>query len=118
MNDNPLKKIPSLGQSIWLDYIRRGILKSGELEKLIDEDGIRGVTVNPSILEKAIDGSHDYEKAVRTLSLEDKEPAEMYEILAVEDVQKAADLFLPLFTLASVISPRMNLLVLVTILKL
>ena len=97
MNDNPLKKIPSLGQSIWLDYIRRGILKSGELEKLIDEDGIRGVTVNPSILEKAIDGSHDYEKAVRTLSLEDKEPAEMYEILAVEDVQKAADLFLPLY---------------------
>jgi len=97
MNNNSLWKIQSFGQSIWLDYIRRGILKSGELQRLIDEDGLNGVTVNPSILEKAIDGSHDYEKAVHALSLEDKEPAEIYEILAVEDVQEAAGLFLPLY---------------------
>lgn len=97
MNDNPLRKVQTFGQSIWLDYIRRGILTSGELQRLIGEDGLSGVTVNPSILEKAIDGSHDYEKDIRELSLEDKEPAEIYETLAIEDVRGAADLFLPIY---------------------
>lgn len=93
---NPLYKVQDFGQSIWLDYIRRGMLESGELKQMIDEDGLRGVTVNPSILQKAIAGSHDYDEAIRLLTLEDYKSPEIYERLAVEDVRMAADLFLPL----------------------
>lgn len=95
--DNPLTKIQAFGQSIWLDTIRRGMLTSGELKRLIDEDGLRGVTVNPSILEKAIAGSHDYDEAIDSLVLEGYDAPRIYEILAVEDVRNAADLFLDLY---------------------
>jgi transaldolase/glucose-6-phosphate isomerase len=97
MSDNSLLEIQKFGQSIWLDYIRRGMLNSRELERLIQEDGLRGVTVNPSILEKAIGGSHDYDEAIEELAREDMEAAEIYETLAIEDVQRAADLFRPLY---------------------
>jgi transaldolase/glucose-6-phosphate isomerase len=97
MSNNPVNKVATFGQSIWLDFIRRSLLSSGELQQMIEEDGLRGVTVNPSILEKAISGSHDYDEAIRALVLEGKQEADIYERLAVEDVQRAADLFRPLY---------------------
>ena len=65
MKENPLLKLQTFGQSVWMDFIRRGTLASGELKQLIEEDGLRGVTSNPSIFEKAIAGSHDYDGAIR-----------------------------------------------------
>ncbi len=94
---NPLLKIQEFGQSIWLDYLRRNIIVSGGLERLIEEDGLRGVTSNPSIFEKAIAGSHDYDDDIRTLSLEGKDPFQIYEDLTVEDIRNAADIFRPVF---------------------
>ncbi|MGE5222546.1 MAG: bifunctional transaldolase/phosoglucose isomerase [Omnitrophica WOR_2 bacterium] len=97
MNENPLLKLESFGQSIWLDYIRRGTLTSGELKKYIDEDGVSGVTSNPSIFEKAIAGSHDYDESIRVLALEGKSAEEMLQDLIVEDIQRTADLFRPMY---------------------
>ncbi|MBS3784207.1 MAG: transaldolase [Anaerolineae bacterium] len=96
-SENPLLKLQTYGQSIWLDFIRRGMLESGELQALIEEDGLRGVTVNPSILDKAIRQTDDYEEAIDALVGQGKTPREMYEVLAVEDVQRAADLFRPMY---------------------
>jgi len=97
MKENPLLKLASFGQSIWLDYIRRRMIDSGELQKLIDDDGLKGVTSNPAIFEKAIAGSPDYDAAIRTLAQAGKSIQEIYETLTVEDVQGAADLFRPLY---------------------
>ena len=94
---NPLLRLQDCGQSIWLDFIRRGMLESGELQTLIDEDGLRGVTVNPSILDKAIRQTDDYREAIEELVAQGKTAREMYETLAIEDVQRAADLFRPLY---------------------
>src|SRR3989337_2554740 len=89
---NPLLEIQSYGQSIWYDYIRRGLIISGELQKLIDEDGLRGVTSNPSIFEKAIAGSTDYNNALKALEKQkDMEAKPLYEYLAINDIQDAAD---------------------------
>ncbi len=97
MPDNPLLKLEKLGQSIWLDFIRREAVKSGELAGLIKNDGISGVTSNPSIFEKAIAGSHDYDEAVRAMALEGKSVEEIYRTLTVEDIKDAADLFRPVY---------------------
>jgi transaldolase len=97
MKENPLLEIQKLGQSIWLDFIRRNMLDSGDLKRLIEEDGLRGVTVNPTILEHAIRQTDDYGQAIEALVAKGKKPAEIYERLAVEDVQRAADLFRPLY---------------------
>lgn len=94
--NNPLKKLETFGQSLWLDYIRRQMITSGELRRLIEEDGLKGVTSNPAIFEKAIAGSHDYDEAVRDLAAREKSALEIYETLTVRDVQMAADVFLPL----------------------
>jgi transaldolase len=94
---NPLLKLQDYGQSIWLDFIRRGMLESGELQALIEEDGLRGVTVNPSVLDEAIRQTDDYQEALEELAAEGKTPREMYEALAIEDVQRAADLFRPTY---------------------
>jgi transaldolase len=94
---NPLLALEALGQSVWLDFLRRGMLTSGELQGLIEADGLSGVTANPSIFEKAIAGSHDYDAAIRALGLAGKSPVEMYETMAVEDVGHAADLLRPVF---------------------
>jgi transaldolase/glucose-6-phosphate isomerase len=93
MQHNPLLKLQEYGQSIWLDYLRRNMLTSGELKKLIDEDGIRGITSNPAIFEKAIGGSDDYTSAIHTLAHEQKSVDEIYRDLTVHDIQEAADLF-------------------------
>ena len=97
MKKNPLLKLGSFGQSIWLDFLQRGMLASGELQRLIDEDGLRGVTSNPSIFEKAIDGSQDYDDAIRAIALEGRSAREIYQALTVEDVQHAADLLHPVY---------------------
>jgi len=68
MNYNPLLKLEAFGQSIWIDFIRRGTILSGELKKPIDEDGVTGVTSNPSIFEKSIGGRSDYEEAIHALA--------------------------------------------------
>ena len=97
MKQNPLLKIQEFGQSIWQDYIQRNIILSGELKQLIDEDGIRGVTSNPSIFDTAIAGSRDYDDDIRAMALEGKSIEEIYRFLTVRDVRQAADLFRPLY---------------------
>ncbi|MGM0491690.1 MAG: transaldolase [Armatimonadota bacterium] len=93
MSDNPVMKLQDFGQSIWLDFLRRQLIESGELQGLIDNDGVRGVTSNPSIFEKAIAGSGDYDDAIRELAEEGHGADEIYERLAVEDIQAGTDLF-------------------------
>ncbi len=97
MKENPLRKLSTFGQSIWLDYIRRQMIDSGELKKLIEDDGLKGVTSNPAIFQKAIAGSTDYDEAIRSLALAGKSIEEIYQVLTVEDVQQAADLFKPVY---------------------
>ncbi len=90
---NPLQLLPNYGQSIWLDYIRRNLLTGGELERLINEDNIKGVTSNPAIFEKAIAGSNDYTEVIEKLTGQSELSAkDVYERLAVEDISQAADL--------------------------
>jgi transaldolase len=97
MKQNPLLNIQECGQSIWQDYIQRSLILSGELKRLIDEDGIRGVTSNPSIFDKAIAGSRDYDDDIRAMALEGKSAEDIYRFLTVRDVRQAADLFRPLY---------------------
>jgi transaldolase len=97
MKDNPLRVLGTLGQSIWLDYIRRDLIASGELRRMIDEDGLRGMTSNPSIFEKAIAGSHDYDEEIRGMVHEGKDVMAIYEAITQKDVQSAADEFRPLY---------------------
>jgi transaldolase/glucose-6-phosphate isomerase len=93
---NPLKDLLKYGQSVWLDYIRRNLLTSGELKRLIEEDGLRGMTSNPAIFEKAIAGSTDYTDILQSLqSRTDLDAKARYEILAVRDIQDAADALRP-----------------------
>jgi transaldolase len=97
MNKNHLSELESFGQSIWLDYLRRNALENGEIEHWIDQDGASGLTSNPSIFEKAIVGSHDYDNAIRSMALQGKSIEEIYEALTIEDIQRAADLFRPTY---------------------
>jgi transaldolase/glucose-6-phosphate isomerase len=94
---NPLLEVQRLGQSIWLDSIRRGQILSGDLGRLIEEDGLAGETANPTIFEKAITGSTDYDEAVARLAGEGRSAAEIYEALAIEDIRLAADTFRPVY---------------------
>jgi transaldolase/glucose-6-phosphate isomerase len=94
---NPLVQLREFGQSPWYDYIRRGLLTSGELKALIDKDGLMGVTSNPSIFEKAISGSTDYDQALMPIASTVTGIKEIYETLAVRDIQDAADLMYPVY---------------------
>ncbi len=94
---NPLRKLQTFGQSVWLDFIRRKILEDGTLQKYITDDGISGMTSNPSIFEQAIAESDDYTSAIRFLARTGRSPEEIYQILTVEDVQKAADILRPVY---------------------
>jgi transaldolase / glucose-6-phosphate isomerase len=95
---NPLKALQDYGQSIWLDYLRRDLLDNGGLQKLITEDGLRGMTSNPSIFEKAIGESTDYDGAIRELeATRDRDPAGLFEQLAIADIRHAADLLRPVY---------------------
>ena len=93
---NTLQQTQRLGQSIWYDNIRRGLLASGELQRLIDQ-GVTGVTSNPTIFEKAIAGSTDYDEALLSTALLGRSTVEVYEALAVEDIKAAADLLGPVY---------------------
>jgi transaldolase/glucose-6-phosphate isomerase len=97
MNKNPLLGLETFGQSVWLDFLRRNALDNGEIQGLINQDGVSGLTSNPSIFEKAITGSHDYDNAIRSMALEGKSIEEIYEALTIEDIQRAADLFRPIY---------------------
>ncbi|MFZ0640257.1 MAG: bifunctional transaldolase/phosoglucose isomerase [Candidatus Acidiferrales bacterium] len=96
--ENPLRELAKFGQSVWLDYIRRSLLTSGELQRLIDEDGLRGMTSNPSIFEKAITGSTDYADFLKSLDARPELDAKTrYEMLAIRDIQDAADILRPVY---------------------
>ena len=95
MNDNPLKQLEKLGQSVWLDYIRRDLLTNGELLRLIKEDGLSGMTSNPAIFEKAITSSHDYDGTIQAMAQEGNGTKAIYEAISQSDVQMAADAFRP-----------------------
>ncbi len=91
MDGNTVSGIQALGQSVWIDYIRRSMLTTGELGALVRQ-GITGLTSNPTIFEKAISGSTDYDEPLLELTRAGRSPAEVFEALAVEDIQDAADI--------------------------
>jgi len=95
--ENPLRLLQKFGQSIWLDYIRRNLITSGELQRLIDEDGLCGMTSNPAIFEKAIAGSTDYTDILEKLHAEGRSAGDIYEAIAIRDIQDAADRLLPVY---------------------
>lgn len=97
MKENPLIKLESLGQSIWLDYIKRDLITSGKLKQLIQEDALKGMTSNPSIFENAIAKSHDYDQAIQEMKNSGKTVNFVYEALTEQDVGDAADVFLPVY---------------------
>ena len=97
MTVNPLVRLGELGQSPWFDYITRELLQTGELARLIAQDGLRGMTTNPTIFEKAVAGSDRYDADIRSLADSGLTPGEIFETLAVADVRQACDLFLPLY---------------------
>jgi transaldolase len=97
---NPLKRLSELTQSVWYDYIRRDLMNSGELARLIREDGLAGMTSNPTIFQKAIAETELYDEDVRRAGDEGREPFAIFEKLAVDDVCRAADFFRPVFDAA------------------
>ncbi|MCG6203786.1 bifunctional transaldolase/phosoglucose isomerase [Rhodopseudomonas sp. HC1] len=95
---NPVKALEQHGQAIWLDFLARGFIAKGDLKRLIDEDGVKGVTSNPSIFEKAIGSSDEYDGAIgAALKQGDRSVGELYEGIAVEDIQHAADVLRPTY---------------------
>src|SRR6185436_12328415 len=95
--ENPLRALQVFGQSVWLDYIRRSLITGGELRRLIDEDGLLGVTSNPAIFEKAIAGGSDYKDVLEAADARSLDPKSLYERLAVRDVQDVADALRPVY---------------------
>jgi transaldolase len=99
---NPLRELERFGQSVWYDSLRRGILASGELARYVAEDGLKGLTTNPAIYEKAIGSSGDYDaELARLLTDGDLDAKAVYETLAIHDIQAAADLLRPVYERAS-----------------
>ena len=94
---NPLVALVAQGQSIWLDYITRDLVRGGELARLITDDGLRGMTSNPTIFQKAIAGGTSYDEQIQELADQGNAAAEIFEALAVRDIQDACDLFRPLY---------------------
>ncbi len=96
--ENPLKQLTRFGQSIWLDYIRRSLMTSGELRRMVEEDGLGGMTSNPSIFEKAIAGGEEYADYLKQLRTDKSLDAKgVYERLAIRDIQDAADVLRPVY---------------------
>jgi len=100
MTSNPLVRLGELGQSPWYDYITRDLVSSGELRRLIADDGLRGMTSNPTIFEKAVSTSRLYDDEIRRLGEQGRSAAEIFETLAVADVRAACDEFAALHTWA------------------
>lgn len=97
MAKNPLAQLAETGQSVWYDLMERALITSGKLQKLIDEDDLRGLTSNPTIFEKAIGGSADYDDTLREMAEKDASTDEIYESLVVSDIGNAADVFRPVY---------------------
>jgi transaldolase len=99
MNKNPLIELGVCGQGVWLDYISRDLISSGELKKLIDQDGLSGMTSNPTIFEKSISGSADYDAQLDDLLAKNPQAAGdiLFEKISTEDIQNAADLLAPVY---------------------
>jgi len=96
MTKTNLHKLTELGQSVWLDYIRRSLIESGDLALYVQK-GLRGMTSNPAIFEKAIAGTNEYDDQIQSLALEGKSAQEIYETLAIDDIRSAADILRPVF---------------------
>ena len=94
---NPLAELAKTGQSVWFDQMERKLLTTGKLKKMIDDDDLRGLTSNPTIFEKAIGGSEDYDAQLRTLASQGKSRDEIYDELVIEDIGGAADVFAPVY---------------------
>jgi len=97
MKSNKVKEIHDFGQSIWLDFFDRKIMNNGELQKLIDDDGLSGITSNPSIFEKAINSSADYDEDISNLAGGQKSDEEIFFGFAIRDIKRAADILKPVF---------------------
>ena len=96
--ENPLLQIHKLGQSVWYDNIRRSLITSGELQALVEQDGVCGVTSNPAIFEKALSNSADYDQPLKALVEQGVASAQdIYERLAIQDIQMAADVLAPVY---------------------
>src|SRR5258708_5725496 len=95
--ENPLKQLEHFGQSLWLDYIRRSLLNSAEFKRMLTEDGLKGMTSNPTIFEKAIDGSNDYYDQFNQLARERKSADQIYEALTMQDIRTACDALRPIY---------------------
>jgi transaldolase/glucose-6-phosphate isomerase len=94
---NPLAELAKTGQSVWFDQMERKLITTGKLQRMIDEDDLRGLTSNPTIFEKAIGGSDDYDGQLRMLASQNKSRDEIYDELVIEDISKAADTFRPVY---------------------
>src|SRR6188474_2861382 len=90
-----LARITALGTSVWLDQIRRSLVQTGELRRLVEEDSLRGVTSNPAIFEKAILGSPEYDEQIATLARQGADGRSIYQAIAIQDVQEACDVLRP-----------------------
>src|SRR5215467_12876344 len=97
VKENPLLLLQKEGQSVWLDFIRRNLITGGELKRLIEQDGLRGITSNPSIFEKAVTGSTDYSDLLQQLQAQNLSAAEIFERIAIHDIQDAADMLRPVY---------------------
>ena len=94
---NPLKALGEQGQSVWLDYIRRSLITSGDLQRLIDNDGVKGLTSNPTIFQKAVEGSEEYDDLFRDWAPKGASAGDVFEVLAVRDIGDAARIFRPVW---------------------
>ena len=98
MSDHPLRKLQKIGQSVWLDNLSRHLLDSGELKRWIEEDGVTGITSNPTIFQKAISGSKDYDASLKSLLQKGiRDEKELFLDLAMEDISRAADMLWPAY---------------------
>ncbi len=94
---NPLQKLADYGQSPWFDYIQRSLISSGELKRLVDEEGLKGVTSNPAIFEKALSAGDDYKLFIAENSGIAEDAVELYELIAIRDIRDAADILRPVY---------------------
>ncbi|PYQ62011.1 MAG: transaldolase, partial [Acidobacteria bacterium] len=94
---NPLAELAKVGQSVWYDQMERKLITTGQLKKMIDQDDLRGMTSNPTIFEKAIAGSEDYDAQLRQLASQNKSRDEIYDELVLKDISDAAEIFRPVY---------------------
>lgn len=109
MAKNPLFELSTYGQSVWYDSISRSLISSGGLQTLLDDFAVVGVTSNPSIFEKAIGGSADYDEDIRTLTEADQKAPQIFERIATDDVRSACDVLLPIYQRTNGVDGRVSI---------